>query len=221
MRRAGLAAGAGRGLPAGAAVLLAAAAGLLAVAPPLAAQHGGDAAEEEELLVEAPRPYRLAGSGSALLWDEAATRKPEDGSLWGLELERLVLEWAFARLGGFFGTSTVTSGGRSADVNSYLFEVAAGPRIALRELRRAGVVPFASVGIGTLVHDPDDDGLASRSQNVFSWGGGVEWSVRPSLGVRAEWRRYSADLEDIFADVDRTGEVRDAHRLQIAVFWSF
>lgn len=209
-----------RALPVLAAAVLAVAA-LLAAAPAAAQEDGGGAETAEELLVEAPRPYRIAVTGSALLWHEAATRSPDDGSLWGLEVERLLLRWAFARLGAAFGRSTVTSGERSADVNSYLLEVVLGPRVAVADLRELGVIPYAAVGFGSLVHDPRVDGLATRSQNAFSWGAGVEWSFRPDLGVRAEWRQYSADLEDIFAELDRTGQTRDADRFQIAVFWAF
>lgn len=202
-----------------AAVVAAAGAFLPASAPASAQQEGG--AQAEEMLVEAPRPFRVGATASALLWEEAATRSPDDGALWGLDVERLLLRWAFARLGTAFGTSTVTGADRSVDVNTYLLEVVAGPRLALPALRRAGVVPFAEIGVGSVVHDPKVDGLTTRSQNAFSWGGGVEWSFRPELGVRAEWRRYSASLEDVFADLDRTGETRDADRLQITVFWAF
>lgn len=211
----------GRGLAGVLLALALAGGGILAAAADVAAQEEDAAEDEEELLVEAPRPFRLSASGSAMLWEEAATRSPDDGSLWGLEVERLVLRWAFVRVGGAFGTSTVTSGDRSADVNTYLVEVLGGPRLSLRELRRIGVIPFASVGVGSVVHDPREDGLADRSQNAFTWGLGVEWSVRPDLGVRAEWRRYSADLQDIFEQIDLTGENRDADRLQISVFWAF
>lgn len=216
-----------RGRPSG---TLAGALLALALAAPGALLAGGEAAAQEgedaggavePILVEAPRPFRLSASASALLWEDAATRSPEDGSLWGLEVGRHVLRWAFVRLGGAFGTTTVTSGGRSADANTYLVEVVGGPRLALRELRRIGVVPFAAVGVGSVVHDPRPDGLVDRSQNAFTWGGGVEGSLGPELGVRAEWRRYSVDLQDIFDRVDRTGEGRDADRFQLSVFWAF
>lgn len=202
--------------------LLLAAGGCLLAAGSASAQEGEDGGEDDEpTLVEAPRAFRLSASGSALLWEEAPTRSPDDGSLWGLEVERLVLRWAFVRLGGAFGTSTIDGGDRSAEVNTYLFEVVGGPRLALRELRRIGVVPFAAAGVGSLVHDPRPDGLVDRSQNAFTWGVGVEWSLRPELGVRAEWRRYSVDLQDVFSQVDRTGEGRDADRFQLSVFWAF
>lgn len=213
----------GRTPPALLAVLLLSALGALAAPAGTAAQEGGEGADEEgeEMLVEAPRPFRLSASGSALLWEEAATRSPEDGSLWGLEIERQVLRWAFVRLGGAFGTAAVSDGERSADVNTYLFEVTGGPRLALPALREAGVVPFAAVGVGTVVHDPRSDDLVDRSQNAFTWGLGVEWAVRPSLGLRAEWRRYSVDLQSLFDGVDLTGQVRDADRFQASVFWAF
>jgi opacity protein-like surface antigen len=202
--------------------LVLAASGALLAAGEAAAQEEDDAGgEDEPILVEAPRPFRLSASASALLWEDAATRSPEDGSLWGLEVGRHVLRWAFVRLGGAFGTTTLSSGGRSADTNTYLFEVVGGPRLALRGLRRIGVVPFAAVGVGSVIHDPRPDGLVDRSQNAFTWGAGVGWTLRPELGVRAEWRRYSVDLQDVFNRIDRTGEGRDADRFQLSVFWAF
>lgn len=202
--------------------LVLAASGTLLAAGEATAQEGEDVdGEDEPMLVEAPRPFRLSASGSALLWEDAATRSPADGSLWGLEVGRHVLRWAFVRLGGAFGTTTLNSGGRSADTNTYLVEVLGGPRLALPNLRRIGVVPFAAVGVGSVVHDPRPDGLVDRSQNAFTWGAGVEWSLRPELGARAEWRRYSVDLQDVFDRVDRTGEGRDADRFQLSVFWAF
>lgn len=203
--------------------LLLAAAGALLAPGEAVAQEGEDVGEgeDEPILVEAPRPFRLSASGSALLWEEAATRSPEDGSLWGLEVERLLLRWAFVRLGGAFGTTTVSSGDRAADVNTYLFEVVGGARLAFGELRRIGVVPFVAAGVGSMVHDPRPEGLVERSQNSFTWGLGAEWSLRPDLGVRAEWRRYAVDLQDVFSQVDRTGEGRDADRFQLSVFWAF
>lgn len=207
------------------AVLLALGGGLAAPAVAAGQQEGGDPAAsaegDEGLLVPAPRPFRLSATGSALLWEEAATRSPDDGPLWGAEIERLLIRYAFARIGASFGPSTVVSGDRSVDVNTFVVELLAGPRFALPALRRAGVVPYAGVGIGSVVHQPTEGDLATRNQNAFLWGGGVEWSFHPRWGVRGEWRRYSADLENIFAELDRTGETRDADRFQISVFWAF
>lgn len=203
------------------ALVLAATSALAPTGDAAGQQEGGGAEEDEPILVEAPRPFRLSASASALLWEDAATRSPEDGSLWGLEVGRHVLRWAFVRLGGAFGTTTLSSGGRSADTNTYLVDVVGGPRLAFRDLRRIGVVPFAAVGVGSVVHDPRPDGLVDRSQNAFTWGAGVEWSLRPELGVRAEWRRYSVDLQDVFDRIDRTGEGRDADRFQVSVVWAF
>lgn len=211
----------GRGSRAAAAVAAVLAAAALLLSPAAGTAQGDAGGPAEPLLVEAPRPFSLGATGGALLWGEAATRSPEDGGLWGLEVQRRLVRWAWARVGAGFGTSTVTGDGRSVDVDSYLFEVSVGPRIALPALRRAGVVPFAGVTLGTLVHDPTRDGLTSRSQNAFAWGAGVAWSFHPRLGVRAEWRRYEVELEDLFAELDRTGATRDAHRIQATLYWTF
>lgn len=198
-----------------AAVALSLAAAL--AAPPATARAQG----EEGYLVDAPRPYRIGVTGSALLWEEAATRSPSDGSLWGLDVERTLFRYASVRLGAAYGTTTLENAGRSADADTYVLEVLVGPRLALPSLQEAGVVPFGTVGLGSVVHDPSPGGLVARSQNAFSWGGGVEWRFLPRLGLRAEWRSYTADLENVFDPVDRTGESRDADRFQATLHWSF
>lgn len=206
---------AGLGRAALAAVVVSLAAGLL-VRPATARAQG-----PEGYLVEAPRPYRIGVTGSALVWEDAATRSPSDGSLWGLDVERTLFRYASVRLGGAFGTTTLESVEQSADANTYLLEVMVGPRLALPTLLEAGVIPFGTVGLASIVHDPAPDGLLARSQNAFSWGAGVEWSFLPRLGLRAEWRSYAADLENVFDPADRTGQGRDADRFQATLHWSF
>lgn len=176
---------------------------------------------QEGYLVDAPRPYRIGVTGSALLWEDAATRSPSDGSLWGLDVERTLFRYASVRLGGAFGTTTLENAEQSADANTYVLEVMAGPRLALPTLLEAGVVPFGTVGLASIVHDPTPEGLIARSQNAFAWGAGVEWRFLPRLGLRAEWRSYAADLENIFDPADRTGQGRDADRFQATLHWSF
>lgn len=197
---------------------------LLAPAAALPAQEAagtGEQAERGPLLVEAPRQFRVTATGGALAWEDASTRSPDDGGLWGVDVERILFPYLSARLGGAFGTSSIAATDRSVDVDTYVVEVLLEPRLALPALLEAGLVPFGTVGVGTVVHDPDAPGLITRSQNAFAYGLGAEYLFLPRFGVRAEWRRYSVELENVFDQVDRTGETRDADRFQVGVFWTF
>lgn len=198
---------------------------LLAIGQPAAGQQEPeppDAVDRDEpVLVEAPRSFRIGVTGSALAWEEATTLSPEDGSLWGLDVERILFPFVAARLSAAYGTSSIDGGSDGAvDLTAYLLEVLLQPRLAISPLEDAGVVPFGTIGIGTVVHDPDRDGLVTRSQNALSVGAGVEYLFHPRVGARAEWRHYAVQLENVFADVDRSGTDRSADRFEATLFFT-
>lgn len=199
------------------------AAGLLAATALLpgdaAAQEGpeGDVPE----VAEAPRQFRIGAAGSALLWEETEGRIPDDGSVWGLDVERVLFRYASLRLDAAYGAGSVRAAEDSVDVTTYLAELVLAARIAPPALERAGVIPFLAAGVGTLVHDPDREGLPTASQNALSWGFGVEAVPFDRFGFRAEWRRYDVDLENVFDAVDRSGLARNASRIQVTAFWTF
>lgn len=204
--------------------LLAAASLLLAAAPaasgPAAAQEVPGAPDA----AEAPEPFRLGPSVGVLAWAEAGERPTlDDPTLWGVGVERLVTSFLAVRLDGGYGTAGVTSadGQRTVDANTYLAELALAVRAPALPLSPISVVPYAVGGLGTVVHDPSDDELATASQNALSYGLGVD--VRPvrRFGARLEWRRYSVDLENLFDPVDLTGSSRDADRFTAALYWAF
>lgn len=204
----------------GALRLLAAAGTVLALLLPAGA--AGQAEPEPPEIAEAPSQFRVGLTGSALLWEEAAERSPTDGSLWGVDVERVLFRYLGVRLDAALGTNRVRGTSDSVDVTSYLAEVVAAVRIAPPALEEeVGVVPFLAVGVGTLVHDPHREGLTTASQNALSWGIGFELSRFDRFGVRAEWRRYDVDVEDLFDALDRTGASRRADRLQLTGYVTF
>lgn len=219
-------AGGGRGVARGARRLaVAAAAGLIAALGP-----GPLGAQEEELdvpaMAESPRQFHLGASVAALSWsnpDSPTAVDPEvdGGALVGLDVERLLTRFASIRLAGAYGSTTVTAPGGSASVNTALFELSLHGRLALASLREVGVVPYAGVGIGSVVFDPEAQDLATNSQNTFSYGGGLEVQPLPRIGFRAEWKHHAVELENLFDPTDRTGRDRDADRFQASVFWAF
>lgn len=205
---------AGHGLVA---VLLAAAALL---APGAAVGQEGTDLEVPEL-ADAPRQFRIGITGSALLWEEADVRAPEDVALWGVDVERILFRYASLRLDAAYGTGSVRDSAGTADVTTWLAELVVAARIAPPALERAGVIPFLAAGVGTVVHDPDAEGLPTASQNALSWGLGVQLRPFDRFGFRAEWRRYDVDLENLFDVVERSGISRSASRLQATAFWTF
>lgn len=200
------------------AALAAAWATLLLLPTRAAAQAEPEAPE----IAEAPRQYRIGLTGSAMRWEDASERAPGDGSLWGVDVERVLFRYLGVRLDAALGTNVVRGASDSADVTTYLAELVVAARIAPPELEKEiGVVPFLAAGIGTLVHDPEPEELTTASQNALSWGLGVELTRFDGFGARAEWRRYDVDLEDLFDPLDRTGRSRRADRLQLTGYVTF
>ena len=199
-------------------VPLAAAAALLCAGPAVGQQETEPEVPE---LADAPRSFRIGVAGSAMLWEEAEVRAPEDGTLWGVDVERILFRYASARLDLAYGQGSVRDGAETVDVTTWLAELVLAARIAPPALERAGVIPFLAAGVGTLVHDPEVGGLPTASQNALSWGLGVQ--VRPfeRFGFRAEWRRYDVDLEDLSEAIERSGLSRNASRLRATAFWTF
>lgn len=206
-------------------VALAAAAAVAALVSPVGAwaQEGDEPQEGTGApeIAEAPRQFHLGLTGSALLWEDAEERSPANTSLWGASVERILLRYLSVRADGAVGSNRIRGATDSVDATTYVAEVLLAARIAPPALERAGIVPFLAGGIGTVVHDPDRDGLATASQNALSWGIGLEVAPLDRFGFRAEWRRYDVDLEDLFDPLDRTGASRRADRFQATAFWTF
>lgn len=204
---------------------------LLATLLALAAGPVAAGAQEEPGdpgMATAPAQFRVGVTGSQLGWSGGEQSTPDDGGLWGLELERLLLSAAAIRLEASHGTTTLVSSDDAVDARTYLLAVTGVARLALDPLERVGMVPFGTLGIGSVVHDPDRDDLTTASQNTLSWGAGLE--ARPfgraasslaPVGLRVEWRRYQVELENVFDPVDLTSRTRHANRFSASLFWAF
>lgn len=177
---------------------------------------------EAPAIAESPRPFRLGPTVGVLAWEEGPASTLDDVALLGLGVERTVASFLAVRLdGGVGGGSVADDQGRTADVTTYLAEVALAVRAPVGALAETGVVPYAAGGLGTVVHDPAPDDLSTTSQNALSYGLGVDVRPLERFGARLEWRRYSVDLENLFDRVDRTGTSRDADRFTASLYWAF
>lgn len=222
-RRAGRSAG-GPG-PAAAwrlAAAVALAAALLASAAALRAQEptGAGAPLEDPPMARAPQQFRVALTGGALAWGEEPGRASlEDGAILGLDLERRVGPFVAFRASGGYGRSRAVNDTASVELNQFVGDVMASLRLGFERLRRVGVVPFGTVGLATVVHDPVSDELVTKSQSAVAFGGGLDADLAGPFGFRAEWRRYVVDSEDLFDPAERTGRGRVADRFYGAVYW--
>lgn len=169
----------------------------------------------------APRQFRLAATGSALLWPGTASRTPKNAAALGLDVERLLLPYLSVRLGVAYTPERVVQGMDSTDVHGYIVEVVAEPRLALAPLVAAGVVPFGEVGLGSMVFDPSKTGLPTRSQNAFVLGGGVDVRLATRVGGRVEWRHYSVQIQSLFDATDYASVSRGADRIMASLYWTF
>lgn len=214
-----------RGAAAAASVLLVA--WLLASAGPAAGQEEEPAEPWGQEVQDPPMPgtpkqFRIAATAGSLLWSGREGRAAiDDRPLVGLDIERLVGPFLAFRVGGAYGRTRVAGEGGATDANQWLADVSAVLRLGFGPLRRAPVVPFGTVGIGTVVHDPTDRELATKSQSAAAFGAGVELDLSGPVGARAEWRRYVVDAENLFDPADRAGESRRADRLFASLYFRF
>lgn len=174
---------------------------------------------QEPAMAVAPKQFRLALTGGALAWDAAPGRGSlGDGPLVGIDIERGIGSYLAFRLSGGFARTTAANDTASTEVNQYLLDLVASARLAVGPLGRAGVVPFGTIGLGSVVHDPELGELVTKSQSAVAFGAGLDADLGSTFGVRAEWRRYAVDAEDLFDPMDRTGEVRTADRFYGSVY---
>jgi hypothetical protein len=169
----------------------------------------------------APHQFRIGPSAGALLWNGSAVRTPDDVATWGLQVERVLFRYLSVRFDASYLAERLREGGDSANIHGYLLELSAVPRLALGPLVRAGVVPFAEVGIGSLVFDPGPAGLPTRSQNSFALGAGVEVRLARRVGGRVQWRHYTVKLQSLFDAADLTSVSRRANRITAGLYWTF
>lgn len=201
------------------------AAALLGTPAPGAAQAGagGEGAErappEEPPMAAAPDQFRLGLTGAALWWpvEPERARVGDDGVV-GIEVERRVGRFVAFRASGAYGRTTAASGEASTRLNQYLIDVLANLRLDVGPAHRAGVVPFGTIGLGSVIHDPEAGDLVTKSQSAAVVGAGLDVDLSRAFELRAEWRRYLVDSEDLFDPADRAGRGRPAHRLQAGLF---
>lgn len=237
----------GRTAVAAVAALLAAALAAFGAVPDAArAQEPGSGTDTVEVappeapaMADAPTQFRVAPYAGRLSWSDptAPAAEPEapgpgavalDGSgVYGVQLESRLVPYLGFRLGASYGTSEAAAPGAGpVEVNQVLGEVSTVLRLALPTMRRAGVVPFGTAGLGTVVHDPktpDGRQLITRSQTGFLFGAGVDADL-PGVsraGLRVEWQRAEVQLENLLDPADRSSVNREADRFVGALTWAF
>ncbi|MFQ5689243.1 MAG: outer membrane beta-barrel protein [Gemmatimonadota bacterium] len=170
-------------------------------------------------MARAPRQFRLALTGGLLAWnDERGVDRIDDRAMVGFDLENRIQRFFSLRLGAAYGRTTVTGDSAAVDADQYVVDLTLAGHLAIGPLQRLGVVPFGTIGIGAVVHAPDGDGLATKSQSAAVYGGGLDADLTPSVGLRAEWRRYRVNAETIFDPTDRTGTDRSADRFFASLY---
>jgi OOP family OmpA-OmpF porin len=108
---------------------------------------------------------------------------PAYGLFAGYQLNRyFAAEAGYADLGKLRASSVATT----VDTHAWLWEAAA-----------LGFVPVADrfalygkFGGYRATLQSSERGLADRSNGGVTYGGGLEWGLRPGLGLRGQWQRY-------------------------------
>lgn len=159
--------------------------------------------------------FRLAAELGAFTWDDDAGAN--DNVLAGFDVERDLAPFLAGRAALAYGTTELAprAAGRSAggDVRLYLPEVSLIAQHELPAFSGGELTPYGLVGFGSLISDPADQG-STKSQNAFSYGGGLRLRFGERLGVRGEVKRYLIKLEDPFDPSDQGSE--SVHNLRLS-----
>lgn len=203
-------------------------AALLGVAAPAAAQAPAGEPPHGEVpppggIVPPLRFYELGLGAGSLAWDDAAPY--DDATLAVLTIERRLWSFVRGRAGVGAGKTTLNAtGAEDVDtwVTSFDLHVLVGADVG--PFRDAGVVPYALGGVGSLVTNPTGEGagdLVTRSQTMWTWGGGVRARFAPRWGARAEVQSSGVRLADPVETEDR--ETRTIHNLRWegSLQWTF
>lgn len=178
--------------------------------------------QEPPTMPEAPKQFKLSGNIGALYWEETADRGDIDSDLiGGLEIERLLLGFVAVRAGGAYGKTALTHGDTTTDLAQYVLDFSFLGRAAFDPLNELGLVPFVSLTFGAVIHDPSREDLITRSQTALGYGAGLELGLTSRIGVQAEWRHYSVNLQDALAPEDRESAKVGANRIVAGFFWRF
>lgn len=177
---------------------------------------------------EAPLQFEVGPTVSSATW-ETVSGRPDiaNATMLGLSVESVVANYFGIRFDAAYGTPSFTDGtagggSESVDVHQYFVDVSLVARLGLPKLREIGVVPFATIGLGSVVHDPKPDDLTTRSQSAWEYGAGIDLPLRSHLGARLEWRRAEVSLEDLFDDgTDRTGRTVSNDRFTLGAYVRF
>lgn len=171
---------------------------------------------------DAPRQFKLAAALSVQRWGDAAGRGEVDDSwLYGLEVERLLIDFLSIRLSGAYGRGSVAGASGEVDLNQYLVDLALLGRLAIEPLASAGVIPYAGVLGGSIVHDPVERDLRTRSQTALGFGAGTEVRLTDRLGLHLDWRHLFVELEDILNPESREAVQVEVDRASAGLFWRF
>jgi opacity protein-like surface antigen len=171
---------------------------------------------------DAPRQFKLAAALSTQSWGNAAGRGEVDDSwLYGLDVERILIDFLSIRLSGAYGRGSIASASGNIDFNQYVIDLALLGRLAFEPLISAGVIPYVGVLGGSMVHDPVEGDLRTRSQTALGFGAGAEVRLTDRLGLHADWRHLFVELEDILSAESREAVQVEVERASVGLFWRF
>jgi len=171
---------------------------------------------------DTPLRYKLAASWGVHSWDQTErSGEIDQGSLYGLEIEHLMREWIAIRLTTLYGRTSYAFEGESAEIDQYLIELFLNGRLSAGPLASLGVVPYAGILGGSVVHDPEGGGLRTRSQSGYGFGVGMEYAPVGRFGVQVDWRRATVRLENPLRPESGGADEVDWDRFAGSLYWRF
>ena len=173
-------------------------------------------------IVPTERNFAVGFGLGSLQWDEAAPY--EDTTLASVAIERRLWTGIRGRAAMGFGSTELAAEEGPVDTNVYSFDLHVLLAPDFGAVGDLGVMPYALLGVGSLVTDPSSEqgrDFATRSQSQVTYGGGVTARLFERWEARGEVAASSLRLANPFEAEDReTGTIHNL-RWEGRISWLF
>lgn len=174
-------------------------------------------------IVPPQRVYGLGLGVAALRWDEVAPF--DDAVLAALSIDRELWRFVRGRAGMAVGSTTLTAvAPEGVDVYVFSFDLQVLVEADLGPFRETGVIPYALGGFGSLVTNPSGDAagdLPTRSQSMWTYGGGVRAGLASRIEARVEGAVQGVRLANPTVPEDRETNTIHNSRWEGSLHWLF
>lgn len=178
-------------------------------------------------IVPKPRSFAFAVGLGTYRWEEPSPfgAPYDDLTMISLSIERMLWRGVRGRASMAAGKTTLHVEPDEVDtwVMPFDLQVLLSPDFG--PFRRLGVMPYAVGGFGSLITNPSGDTedleLTTRSQSVWTYGGGVQASFRERFEARLESTAAGVRLSDPVESEERETQTVHNRRWEGRISWLF